>query len=91
MVKINSQTTGDLKDSGIAVKLSEHDAPHSRVGNRLEARPARRGRYIEIRTVDGNAIFRGMNDRVLLRMNRRNTVVGFEHVSDFIAVRHASD
>ena len=91
MVKINSQTTGDLEDSGIAVKLSEDDAPHSRVGNRLEARPARGGRYIQVRTVDGHAIFCGMNDRVLLRMNRGNTVVGFKHVSDFIAVRHASD
>ena len=55
MVKINSQTTGDLEDSGIAVKLSEDDAPHARVGNRLEARPARGGRYIQVSTVDGHA------------------------------------
>ena len=91
MVKLNSQTTRDLEDSGIAVELSVHHTSYAGVGNRLKTRPARRGRYIEIRSVDGNPVFGGMNDGILFGMNGRDTVIGFEHVSHFIAVWHATD
>ena len=79
-----------LEDPFVAVKLPEHNAPQSGVGDQLEAAEARRCGHVNVPRLDPDTATRSLRDGIRLRVDRANAMPVLHQVTDVITMRQAS-
>src|SRR2546423_942421 len=89
--QFNSDFLRDLARAFVAIELAEIDLLDARVGDELEAVPARRGRGVELAVVDADAVLRRLKNRVRFGVYRRDAVAIFHDAAAVLAMRKAAD
>src|SRR6185436_6779564 len=74
----------------VAIELAVVDLADAGVGDELEAVPARRGGGVELRAIDADAVFGGLQDGVGLGVDGRDAMAVFHHAAAVLAVRQSS-
>src|SRR6266540_6588727 len=74
----------------VAIELAVVDTGNPRVGDQLETGPAGTRGRVELRSRDGDAVARGLDDRVGLRVHGRDAVLVLDDAAHVFAVRQSS-
>src|SRR5271157_5947702 len=74
----------------VAVKFEVENPLYPAVGDELEAMPAGRRRYVDVRSVKCRAVLGCLDDGICLGVHRGDAVAVFHSVAHVVAVRHAA-
>ena len=85
------QGGSDGENALVTIEFAVNDATNPGVGNLFEAVPAGTGGNVDRAAVNHDAVARGLQDGVTLRVDGGDAVTVLHHVPGFGAMRHATD